>query len=162
MSKSGCGKRLSGTALTPDITHSDLEGLQAGNDQPVRYLTMVGLVLVLLGMSIGYMLLFSNRPPSVDELVNRQPADQIGGDLKPLFTEAIDLYQAGMERLVSGKPGDLEEAKKLFLLSLQIVPDYEPAQKALEQVEKQISDANKSKKKPAKASTAPPGNKAPQ
>jgi hypothetical protein len=92
------------------------------------------LVLLVIGISfIG--LHVSPSPNSTDP----NATSGVEGDLKPLFTKAIDLYDAGRVQMEKGTKDSLLEAKKYFLLSIEIVPEYTQAQDALQVVNEKIT-----------------------
>ena len=139
-----------GSMAPSGLSRDDLAGLHTGRSDPVRYLAKVGLAMVVAGILFSALILHSYRTETPRDLSNQKRVDKVGGDLKPLFTKAIDLYHAGIKRMESGKLGDLQEARKYFILALEIVPEYQPAIEALERVEQMILKQKGKLPKPAK------------
>lgn len=125
-----------------DIDESEVRGIRVTRGDPVRYLVTVSVLLAVLAITIA---IFSvrSRPPHYSDQKN---VEDVGGDLKPLFTKAIDLYNTGLDYAAKGTPKDLVNAKNCFKLALEIEPDYNPALEALEDVEKKLDLMEKKEK----------------
>lgn len=136
-----------------DIDESEVKGIRVTRGDPVRYLVSVTVILAFLATMIAVFSIYSRKPHYSDQ----KNVQDTGGDLKPLFTKAIDLYNAGLNHTAKGDLKHLVEAEKCFKLALEIVPNYNPALTALEDVEKKIEKLkqNAKEKKQNSKSTTP-------
>lgn len=126
------------TSDVADIADIEMKGLRVRTSNPIKYLMIVGLLLIALFLlTINFIL--KSSPPS--NFSNRTNVNGPVEDLYPVSTLAMDHYITGMELLESPEPKALEGARKSFMFALEIDPDYQPAMDALQKVELMLNKA---------------------